>query len=136
MDETSREKSPREKGRALFAEIYGEEMTQGMERHMAAPGTFGAKQMEWTLDFTFGEVWARPQLERRMRSCAVLGMLIGQCAEEEIRYHTKMGIRNGLTRTEIEEIFYTTFPYVGFPAANVAKRAMLAAFDDLDAGRP
>jgi alkylhydroperoxidase/carboxymuconolactone decarboxylase family protein YurZ len=43
-----------------------------------------------------------------------------------------MGITNGLTRKELEEIFYTAIPYAGFPAANVAKAAMLQAFADLD----
>ena len=72
-------------------------------------------------------------MERKLRSCVVLGMLIGLRAHDEIKYHTKMGIKNGLTRKELEEIFYTAFPYAGFPAANVAKAAMLEAFAELDA---
>ena len=33
---------------------------------------------------------------------AVLGMCIGQRSFDEIRYHTIMGVANGLTRAEIE----------------------------------
>ena len=123
----------RNKGLALFEEVYGADMARGIQDYISRSDDFGVKQAEWTLDFAFGEVWARPGLERKMRSCAVLGMLIGQRSHDEIKYHTKMGIANGLTRQELEEIFYTTFPYVGFPAANVAKSAMLAAFAELDA---
>lgn len=128
MTETSREKGTR-----IFAEIYGDDMARGTLDHMASDTAFGSQQSKWTIDFTFGEVWAREGLERKLRSAAVLGMLIAQRATDEIRYHTRMGIKNGLTRTELEEIFYTAFPYVGFPAAQHAKKAMLEAFAEIDA---
>ena len=117
----------------LFSEIYGEDMAQGLVSQVDSNVPFHGKQARWTVEWVFGEIWPRDALSRKMRSCAVLGMLIAQGASEEIRYHTKMGIANGLTRTEIEEIFYTTIPYCGFPAANTAKQAMLAAFAELDA---
>jgi alkylhydroperoxidase/carboxymuconolactone decarboxylase family protein YurZ len=47
-----------------------------------------------------------------------------------------MGMANGLTRREIEEIFYTAIPYSGFPAANAAKAAMLEAFEELEGKQP
>lgn len=122
----------REKGLALFGEVYGPEAVEGMAAYIANSDDFGVKQAEWTLDWSFGSVWVRDELERKMRSCAVLGMLIGLRAADEITYHTKMGIANGLTRKEIEEIFYTAIPYAGFPAANVAKAAILKAFAELD----
>lgn len=123
----------REKGFALFAEIYGEDVAQGTLGLIDKADEFGSEQSRWTLEFAFGEVWTRPGLERRMRSAAVLGMLIAQRAYDEIRYHTRMGLKNGLTRQEIEEIFYTALPYCGFPAAQHAKKAMLAGLADADA---
>ncbi|MDE2405234.1 MAG: carboxymuconolactone decarboxylase family protein [Sphingomonadales bacterium] len=123
----------RENGLALFGEIYGPEMAQGCAKFADSGEGFGPRQAEWTLDFVFGQVWSSDRLARKLRSCTVLGMLIGQGAAEEIKYHTKMGIRNGLTRAELEEIFYTAIPYCGFPAAATAKTAMLAAFTELDA---
>lgn len=122
-----------EKGLALFREIYGDSMAEGITAQIDAGSDFGVEQSRWTLEFTFGSVWVRPGLERKLRSCVVLGMLIAGGHREEIKYHTKMGMANGLTRKELEEIFYTTFPYAGFPAANVAKAAMLEAFAELDA---
>lgn len=121
-----------DKGLALFREIYGDAMAEGLLAQVQAGAPFSGEQSRWTVEWAFGQVWARPGLERKMRSCAVLGMLIGLGAKDEIRFHTFMGLANGLTRTEIEEIFYTTIPYAGFPAANTAKAAMLEAFEAID----
>lgn len=125
----------REKGLHLFTEIYGRDMGEGIAGVVDKEEGFGPLQATWTLDWAFGSVWCRDSLERKMRSCAVLGMLIGQGQGEEIYMHTKMGLANGLTRKELEEIFYTAIPYCGFPAANTAKAAMLRAFAELD-GEP
>jgi 4-carboxymuconolactone decarboxylase len=122
----------REAGLKLFGEIYGAEMAKGVDEQ-ARSTNFGSMQSEWTLEWAFGSVWCREALERKLRSCVVLGMLIGQGQSDEIKYHTKMGIANGLTRSELEEIFYTAFPYCGFPKANTAKEAMLAGFAELEA---
>lgn len=123
----------REKGLAIFRDVYGEDAARGVQDYMTS-GAFGAQHAAWSVDFAFGTVWSREGLERRMRSCAVLGMMIALRQSDEIRYHTKMGIANGLTRTEIEEILYSTIPYCGLPAANIAKAAMLQAFSELDNG--
>jgi alkylhydroperoxidase/carboxymuconolactone decarboxylase family protein YurZ len=40
-------------------------------------------------------------------------------------------MKNGLSRTEREEIFYSAILYAGFPAANAGKKAMLEAFAEM-----
>lgn len=123
-----------EKGIKVFAEVYGPQQAQGLRDFVAGGEGFGVKQAEWSMEWAFGQVWTREaEMSRRDRSLAVLGMMIGLRSFEEIRYHTKMGIANGLTRQDIEEVFYSALPYCGFPIANTAKAAMLAAFADLDA---
>ena len=121
-----------DKGLALFAEIYGSEMAAGTRAWYEKGEDFGAEQGRWTMEWAFGSVWTRKGLSRKERSCTVLGMLIAQGAHEEVKYHTRMGMKNGLSRTEIEEIFYTAIPYCGFPAAAAAKRAMMAAFAEIE----
>ncbi len=121
----------RNKGQAIFAEIYGPEMAAGMTAHIES-GAFGADVARYANDFAFGEIWARERLERKMRSCAVLGMVIALRQFDEIGYHARMGLANGLTRTEIEEILITAIPYCGIPAAQTAKTAMLEAFKAID----
>ena len=120
------------KGLALFRAIYGDELADGMAATIERGEAFGVEQARWSADFVFARIWLREGLERKMRSAATLGMLIAQGASEEIRYHTRMGLRNGLTRTEIEEILYTAIPYCGFPLAAAAKKAMLAGFADAE----
>lgn len=123
----------RAKGLKLFEEIYGPDLAKGVDGHGRSSTDFGVEQSNWTLEWVFGQLWTREGLDRKLRSCVVLGMLIGQGSRDEIRYHTKMGIANGLSRKELEEIFYSAIPYAGFPAANTAKAAMLEAFAELDA---
>lgn len=125
--------SARERGIAIFEEIYGKAMADGVRSYIESSDEFGSEQAKWAMDWAFGTVWAREGLERKMRSCVVLGILIGLGQHEEIKYHTKMGLANGLTRKELEEIFLTSVPYAGLPASNVAKAAMLEAFRELEA---
>ena len=58
--------------------------------------------------------------------------ILGQRSFDEIKYHTIMGVANGLTRAEIEEVFLSTIPYCGFPAANTAKAAISEGFKLLE----
>lgn len=119
-------------GLGIFGEVYGEAAAAAAGQHVAGD-SFGVDQARWAMEFAFGTVWVREGMERKMRSAAVLGMLIGLRQEDEIYHHTKMGLANGLTRQEIEEILLTSVPYCGLPASNVAKAAMLRAFRELDA---
>jgi alkylhydroperoxidase/carboxymuconolactone decarboxylase family protein YurZ len=124
-----------DKGLKLFGEIYGEDMAKGLLGYLEADQSFGNEAARWTMEFPFGTVWPREGLERKLRSCVVLGMLIGLRQFDEIKYHTKMGVANGLTETELEEIFYTSIPYAGFPASNIAKTAILEALGELAAAK-
>ncbi|MFI4976135.1 MAG: carboxymuconolactone decarboxylase family protein [Caulobacterales bacterium] len=78
-----------------------------------------------------GAMWSRPQLSRRDRSLLVISVLAAQTRDEELEAHTGNGLRNGLTREEIEEILLHVAAYAGFPAAMAASRrvdkALLAA---------
>jgi 4-carboxymuconolactone decarboxylase len=121
----------RQMGLDLFREIYGDEAADGMARYMATE-EFGVETARWTADFSFGTVWTRDGLERKLRSCVVLGMMIALRQQDEIGHHTRMGIANGLTPREIEEIMYTAIPYCGFPAANTAKAAMRPVLDEIE----
>jgi 4-carboxymuconolactone decarboxylase len=74
-----------------------------------------------------GEMWSRPELSRRDRSLIVVSTLAAQARDEELELHTGVALRNGLTRTEIEELVVTVAAYAGFPAAMAASRRVDAA---------
>ena len=68
----------------------------------------------------WGDVWARPGLDRRTRSIVTLTALTALRAENEIAMHVRGAINNGLTPAEITEILLHTAIYAGVPAANAA----------------
>ncbi len=123
-----------EKGLAVFADVYGQEMADSCRKGAESGDDFMALQIKWTMEVPFGQLWTREeQMSRRDRSLAVLGMCIGQRSFDEIKYHTIMGVTNGLTRAEIEEVFFCSIPYCGFPASNTAKAAIQEGFKVLEA---
>jgi 3-oxoadipate enol-lactonase/4-carboxymuconolactone decarboxylase len=83
--------------------------------------------------YAWGDVWARPGLERRMRSVATLAVLVAEGHHGEIAMHVRGALRNGLTREEISEVIMHTALYAGLPAANsafVIAREVFAEADD------
>ncbi len=85
-----------------------------MERRYGALGTFAFAAV--------GEMWDRPQLGRRDRSLMIISVLATQSRDEELILHAGIGLRHGLTATEIEEINLHIAAYAGFPAAMAAQR--------------
>ena len=121
-----------ERGLVIFGEVYGPEKAEGCRHTIEAGDDFTALHPRWAMEWAFGSVWAREALPRKMRSLAVLGMMIGLRQFDEIRSHTIMGMANGLTRAEIEEVFYSAMPYCGIPIANTAKAAILEGFAEVE----
>jgi 4-carboxymuconolactone decarboxylase len=70
--------------------------------------------------YAWGDVWARPGLDRRMRSAITLTAPVAGGHERELELHLRAAIRNGLTRAEIAEVLLQTAIYCGVPAANSA----------------
>jgi 4-carboxymuconolactone decarboxylase len=82
---------------------------------------------EFTADFqdlitryAWGEIWTRPGLDRRTRSCITLTALVAHGHLEELAMHVRAALRNGLTTDEIKEVLLQTAIYCGVPAANAA----------------
>ena len=70
----------------------------------------------------FGNLWARCGLSRHDRSLVTLGILIALRADNELRYHFPIAMRNGISRSELEEVVYQATGYAGFPAGASAAR--------------
>ncbi|WP_432920627.1 4-carboxymuconolactone decarboxylase [Microbispora sp. CA-135349] len=82
---------------------------------------------EFTADFqdlitryAWGEIWTRPGLDRRTRSCITLTALVARGQLEELAMHVRAARRNGLTTDEIKEVLLQTAIYCGVPTANAA----------------
>jgi len=70
--------------------------------------------------YAWGEIWGRPGLDRRTRSCITVAMLVALNREDELALHLRAALRNGVTRDEIKELLLQSAIYCGVPAANSA----------------
>ena len=81
--------------------------------------------------YAWGEIWSRPGLDRRTRSCITLTALVASGREHELELHVRAALRNGLTADEIGEVLLQCAVYCGVPAANgafaIAQRVLESA---------
>ncbi|GAA1359529.1 bifunctional 3-oxoadipate enol-lactonase/4-carboxymuconolactone decarboxylase PcaDC [Streptomyces beijiangensis] len=70
--------------------------------------------------YAWGEIWTREGLDRRTRSVVTLTALVAGGHLDELAFHLKAALRNGLTPAEIKEVLLQTAVYCGVPAANAA----------------
>ena len=84
-------------------------------------GGFADELGDLAVEHVFGALWTRPGLDRRSRSLVTLGVLIALRANDELKFHFPIALRNGLTSEEIEEVIYHVAGYAGYPAATTAR---------------
>lgn len=70
--------------------------------------------------YAWGEIWTRPGLDRKTRSCITLTALVALNRPEELEMHLRAALRNGVTPEEIREVLLHCAVYCGVPAANGA----------------
>jgi 4-carboxymuconolactone decarboxylase len=108
-----------------------------VDRAVAGTTSFSAPFQDFITRSVWGEVWARPGLDRRTRSCITLALLTALRCEDELAIHVRAALRNGLDPREIGEVLLQTAIYAGVPAANsafaIAQRALADAGVRLDA---
>ena len=122
--------SPREKGVQVFREIMGDQRAQAL-RTNAESKEFGSDIAGLALDFAFGSVWARAGLDRKQRSLLTIAMLLASHQTLELKNHIRIGVDNGLTIRELEEVLIHAIPYVGFPPVASATTAVLEVLREL-----
>ena len=81
---------------------------------------FSGDFQEFITRYAWGEIWDRPGLDRRSRSCVTLTALVAGGHLDELAFHTRAALRNGLTPDEIKEVLLQAAVYCGVPAANSA----------------
>ncbi|WP_037604175.1 bifunctional 3-oxoadipate enol-lactonase/4-carboxymuconolactone decarboxylase PcaDC [Streptacidiphilus rugosus] len=91
-----------------------------VDRATAATTAFTAPFQEFITRYAWGEIWTRPGLDRRTRSCVTLTALVAGGHHEELAMHVRAALRNGLTPEEIGEVLLQCAVYCGVPAANAA----------------
>jgi 4-carboxymuconolactone decarboxylase len=72
---------------------------------------------EKMIDFGFGEIYSRPNLDLKIREVVTITSLITQGAFEQLGFHIKGALKAGLNPEEILEIILQCAAYAGFPKA-------------------
>ena len=84
----------------------------------------------YTDNVLFGDVWKRPELSPRDRSLVTVASLVAQYRVNEMPFHLKRALENGVTREElIEAITHLAF-YAGWPTASTAIGIVRRVFDE------
>ncbi|RKN21181.1 4-carboxymuconolactone decarboxylase [Micromonospora musae] len=91
-----------------------------VDRAIAGTDEFTADFQDFITRYAWGEIWTRPGLDRRTRSCVTLAVLATLHHDEELAMHVRAALRNGLTPQEVSEILLQVGVYAGVPAANRA----------------
>ena len=106
-----------ERGFGIRREVLGDEH---VDRAIERTTEFTADFQDFITRYAWGEIWARPGLDRRTRSLLTLAMLVALGREEELAMHVRAARRIGVTPDEIKEVFLHSAVYCGVPAANGA----------------
>jgi 4-carboxymuconolactone decarboxylase len=123
-----------ERGMKIRREVLGDEhVDAAIERTTE----FTADFQELITRYAWGEIWARPGLDRRTRSAITLTALIALGRFDELAMHVRAAQRNGLSDDEIKEVLLQSAIYCGVPAANsaFAVAAEVLAEDEQDMGK-
>jgi 4-carboxymuconolactone decarboxylase len=108
---------PYERGMKIRREVLGDEH---VDRSLKRSGEHTREFQELITKYAWGEIWARPGLDKRTRSCITMTALVALGRFEELELHIRGAKRNGLSNDEIEEVLLQTAIYCGVPAANSA----------------
>lgn len=108
-----------ERGDKVRRKVLGDEH---VDRSQATRTPFNGDLVDLITRYAWGEIWSRPGLDLKTRSCINVAMLVALGREEELVIHLRGALNNGVTPDEIKEILLQAAVYCGMPAANWAFR--------------
>jgi 4-carboxymuconolactone decarboxylase len=85
---------------------------------------------EYTDTVLFGDVWRRAGLSPRDRSLITVASLVSLYRINELPFHVKKALENGVSRDELVELVTHLAFYSGWPTANTALPILRRAFEE------
>lgn len=125
--------SPHARGMKVRREVLGDHYVDAAVERTTG---FTADFQDLITRYAWGEIWTRPGLDRKTRSCITLTALVALGHVEELKLHVRAALRNGLTEDEIMEVLLQCAVYCGAPAANAAFAAAQRVLADLPTEDP
>jgi 4-carboxymuconolactone decarboxylase len=83
-----------------------------------------------TDDVLFGDVWERPGLSPRDRSLITVASLVSLYRVNELPFHLRKALGNGVSKDELIELITHLAFYAGWPPASTAVGIARRVFDD------
>ncbi|HEX6959266.1 MAG TPA: 4-carboxymuconolactone decarboxylase [Ferrovibrio sp.] len=113
MDEKQRYDAGMQVRRAVLGDAH-------VDRSISRRNSFNEEFQTLITRYAWGEIWTRPGLDRKTRSCMTLSMMIALNRPDEFKLHVRAAFNNGLTQDDIKEVTMQAAIYCGVPAGNSA----------------
>ena len=117
-----------DKGLAIRRAVLGSEY---VDKSITGADDFTRPLQEIVTQYCWGEVWGRPNLDRKTRSFLNLAMLSALNRPHEVKLHVRGALNNGVTKDEIREVFLQVAIYCGVPAAMDSFRIAKEVFKEM-----
>lgn len=105
-------------------------MTKAKETLTAHPlSELAPKFIELSSDVLFDDIWERPGLSKRERSLITVASLVSLYRQNELPFHLKKALENGLTKEELVEAITHLAFYSGWPTAATALSIAKSTFE-------
>jgi 4-carboxymuconolactone decarboxylase len=119
--------SAHERGMKVRREVLGDEH---VDRAIDRTTEHTADFQDFITRYAWGEIWSRPGLDRRTRSCITITALVALGRFDELELHIRAAQRNGVANEEIKEVLLHCAVYCGVPAANSAFAVFQRVLDE------
>jgi len=104
----------KETGEQIIRELAGQEH---LDQRAVQRNSFNAPLQDYSAEVCFGRIWARPGIDRKLRSVINIAALVALNRPNQLRTHIDGAVNAGWTADEIQEILLQTAVYCGLPAA-------------------
>lgn len=118
-----------DKGSEIIQDLYGNFGGAFFDDLEDVAPDFG----RFIVEFSYGDVFSRPGLDRRTRELAIISALTALgTAERQLKAHILGAFKAGASREEVVETIMQVAVYAGFPAGFNALMVAKSTFEELD----
>ena len=114
-------------GLKVRREVLGEKY---VNESLANVDEFTEDWQQFVTEHAWGAVWTREGLDRKTRSFLNLAMLTALNRPAELKLHIRGALNNGVTPSEMKEVFLQAAVYCGAPAGLDAFKVAKQVFQE------
>lgn len=119
-----------DKGMAVRKSVLGAEYVARAEANKT---DFDEDWQRYVTEHAWAAVWARPGLEKRVRSMLTIAMLASLGRHDELGAHIRATRNTGVTKEEVREVLLQVAVYAGAPAANTGFAVAKKVYKEMEA---